>query len=318
MEIYKGKDQLWKGILDELFDDFLRFFIADADEIFDFSRKIDFLDKELPQIYPSHSGVPGLRIVDKLAKIYLKGTDDKWILVHVEVQAQKGNEDFAARMFRYFYRALDKHNVSISAFAILIDNATNFKPAVYSDEYLGTSLRYEFNVLKLLEQKEDQLLANPNPFALVILIALKASKHKKLTDTEILEMKIHLTKELFKRTEDKNKQKSILNFINYYINFSNTKMIDIFEKEVQILTGETNIMGMDEALREMFKEQGLEEGLQEGRKKGLREGRREGIKKGRLEQAQTIAMELQKLGMPIVQIRKITKLPAKTIQAMLV
>ena len=43
----KRDDTLWKGILEDLFDDFLRFFYLNADDIFDMSRGFDFLDKEL-------------------------------------------------------------------------------------------------------------------------------------------------------------------------------------------------------------------------------------------------------------------------------
>ena len=43
----KKKDYLWKGILEDIFDDFLRFMYPNADEMFDFKRGITFLDKEL-------------------------------------------------------------------------------------------------------------------------------------------------------------------------------------------------------------------------------------------------------------------------------
>ena len=33
-------DNLWKGILEDIFDDFLRFMHPNADEIFDFERGI--------------------------------------------------------------------------------------------------------------------------------------------------------------------------------------------------------------------------------------------------------------------------------------
>jgi len=45
------KDILWKGIIEDLFADFLRFFYAKSDEIFDLNRGFEFLDKELDQLY---------------------------------------------------------------------------------------------------------------------------------------------------------------------------------------------------------------------------------------------------------------------------
>ena len=44
-------DVLWKGILEDTLEDFLRFLIQDADRVFDLSKKIEFLDKELNQLF---------------------------------------------------------------------------------------------------------------------------------------------------------------------------------------------------------------------------------------------------------------------------
>ena len=46
------KDILWKGIIEDLFADFLRFFYERADEVFDMDQGFAFLDKELGQLYP--------------------------------------------------------------------------------------------------------------------------------------------------------------------------------------------------------------------------------------------------------------------------
>ena len=66
----KRDDTLWKGILEDLFDDFLRFFYPNADEIFDMSRGFEFLDKELEDIFPQ-TDEENIRYVDKLVKVWL-------------------------------------------------------------------------------------------------------------------------------------------------------------------------------------------------------------------------------------------------------
>ena len=48
----KRDDALWKGILEDLFDDFLRFYFPESVDLFDFNRKFVFLDKELEQLFP--------------------------------------------------------------------------------------------------------------------------------------------------------------------------------------------------------------------------------------------------------------------------
>ncbi|TAM96844.1 MAG: hypothetical protein EPN39_12730 [Chitinophagaceae bacterium] len=53
----KRDDTLWKGILENLFDDFLRFFFPDADDLFDMKKGFEFLDKELEQLFPAPENI---------------------------------------------------------------------------------------------------------------------------------------------------------------------------------------------------------------------------------------------------------------------
>ena len=52
----KLDDILWKTLLEDIFDDFLRFFIPDVDRLLDFSRGVEYLDKELDQLFPPEEG----------------------------------------------------------------------------------------------------------------------------------------------------------------------------------------------------------------------------------------------------------------------
>ncbi|SMC97441.1 hypothetical protein [Pedobacter nyackensis] len=86
-------DELWKGILADVFDDFLRFFFPDADDVFNLKRKFVFLDKEFNRLFPPEVNTAGVRFVDKLVKVHLKGGGSNFILVHVEIQGSKGHEE---------------------------------------------------------------------------------------------------------------------------------------------------------------------------------------------------------------------------------
>jgi len=48
----RNNDVLWKGLLEEVFDDLLRFVFPDARKVFDFGRGFELLDKELAEMYP--------------------------------------------------------------------------------------------------------------------------------------------------------------------------------------------------------------------------------------------------------------------------
>lgn len=64
----KRNDILWKALLEDLFDDFLRFFYPEADNLFDLEKGFEYLDKELEQLFPPDAGSYAPRYVDKLVK----------------------------------------------------------------------------------------------------------------------------------------------------------------------------------------------------------------------------------------------------------
>src|SRR6202012_3238708 len=126
----KRNDELWKSTLEDLFDDFLRFFFPDADKLFDMRRSFEFLDKERNQLFPPEEDEYKVRYVDKLIKVFTQGGDEEWVLVHIEVQGYT-DKDFAKRMFEYYYRILDKYDKPITAFAIFADDNKSFHPKHY-------------------------------------------------------------------------------------------------------------------------------------------------------------------------------------------
>ncbi|WP_254491548.1 hypothetical protein, partial [Salmonella enterica] len=78
-------DELWKGILEDVFMDFLIFLFPNADELFNLKKKFVFLDKEFNRLFPPEENTAGVRYVDKLVKVYLKNGASKFILVHIEI-----------------------------------------------------------------------------------------------------------------------------------------------------------------------------------------------------------------------------------------
>ena len=317
----KRDDLLWKSVLEEIFDDFLRFFFPNADELFDLSRKIVYLDKEFDLLVPTEkNGAKGVRYVDKLAKVFLKNGGERWIAVHVEVQHRKDGEDLSARMLKYWYLIKDKHHVSITALAILTDASSSFRPEAYVEEYLGTKLTYEFNTYKILDQNEDELRANPNPFALVILVVLMAIKRKDADDLILKEIKHDLIKELIGRKVSRQKRRGILNFIKYHVNFKNPEMMVIFESEYQELLGRSTTMGTEEYLLQKRYDEGIQYGMKTGMKTGIKTGMKTGIQKGiaqgRHEEAVQIARNLRNKGISLEMISEATGFSIEEIQSL--
>ncbi len=117
-----NQDGLWKRVVGELFEDFLLFFAEDLYEAIDFSEAPDFLQQELfKEILDEKKGT---NYADQIVKVRLKDGEEKWILVHIEVEGSS-NGDFPKRMFRYFYRIFDKYDHEIVAFAVLTGPTVN-------------------------------------------------------------------------------------------------------------------------------------------------------------------------------------------------
>lgn len=105
-------------MLEEVFEDLLRFVDPEIDKELDLSRGVEFLDKELAEMYPEPEKRSSTRVVDKLAKVYLRDGGEAWMLLHLEVQG-RNEKEFAERMHRYYYRLLDRHGRDVAALAIL-------------------------------------------------------------------------------------------------------------------------------------------------------------------------------------------------------
>jgi len=162
------------------------------------------------------------------------GGGEQFVLCHIEVQSKKGKGDLPLRMFEYFYKIYDKYKIPITAIAILADENRNYRPVLYRQEFMGTELIYKFNSYKIIEQSEEALRADPNPFAVVALTALMAIKHKDRDDEQLKDIKHDLYEEMMKRKMEKSVRQGIYDFLSYYVQFENPDMMRNFEKEIEL------------------------------------------------------------------------------------
>ncbi|MCB0564613.1 MAG: Rpn family recombination-promoting nuclease/putative transposase, partial [Phaeodactylibacter sp.] len=257
------KDILWKGIIEDCFDDFFRFFYPEWVEKIDFKRGIVFLDKELEQLMPESVNNP--RYADKLVKLCTQDGEEHWILIHIEVQGYP-DKFFAERMFTYFYRIYDKHRRPINAIAILTDNNPRFHPQSFEYSFMNTHLAYQFDTYKLMEKQQENFYLLPdNPFSIVLETAWGSIKLKK--GVQLLELKQRVARRLFKSGLTRKKVERVLNFIRFYASFNKReKGHELkFEKFITEFSKKNESMGINErimeALREQFREEAREEGL---------------------------------------------------------
>lgn len=254
-------DTLWKAILEDIFDDFLRFFIPDADALFDMQRGFVFLDKELEQLFPPEADAYDNRSVDKLVQVYTRQGTEQWILVHIEVQG-RAERAFAQRMFTYFARIFDKYHRPITAFALLTDESHSFRPTEYSQELLGTSLIYRFNTYKVLDQSAEELARSDNPFAAVALVVHAALQKRRLDEEALLTLKLDIAKALLAKPFTKVKVRQLMNFLRYYVRFKDKSLNVNFDRAVDTFTNRQQTMGLEEFLLQRATIEGRQEGEQ--------------------------------------------------------
>ncbi|WP_172432027.1 hypothetical protein [Orenia metallireducens] len=291
-------DLLWKEIIEDLFEDFVEFFMPKLYQEIDFSQGYEFLDNELANIMDKT--LEGKKMADRLVKVYLKDGRENWILIHLEVQGYYEAE-FSARMFKYFYRIYDKYDKKIVALAIFTEGRKDYKPSSFDYEFHGTKLNYEYNSYKILEQEEVELLKAENPFAMVILAGLYTLKSKGKNSLRY-SFKQKLFRLLLDRDYSKRKIKNIFEFLDGILFLPNDLELR-FRDDIKETIGGDEVMSKE--LTNLY-----QVGKSEGKLEGKLEGRVEGKLEGKLE----IAKKLLEKKMDINDIMEVTELSEEQIK----
>jgi predicted transposase YdaD len=260
-----SKDILWKGIIEDLFEHFLIYFYPNAKEIFNFKKGFQFLDKELEQLFPPSESKH--RFADKLVKVYTKKGDEKWILVHIEVQGYE-DKTFSDRMYAYNYRIFDKYQKKIAALAIFTDDNPSYCPSKYHTEFLDTSLTYRFKTFKLLDFTPEYFQAQNNPFAVVLETALYGLKKNKLSDKNLFALKLDLARRFYQKGYPKGTFWTVSMFIRNYVSFGKKELLTKLDDEIDTIAKTRKHMGIIAAIQEEIKRQSLIEGEEKGLEKG--------------------------------------------------
>ena len=251
-----NKDTLWKGIIEDLAEEFVHFFFADYINQIDLAKGFIFLDKELEQLSPKTASK--LRRADKLFKAWLKTGEEQWFLVHVEVQGYS-DPDFARRMFEYAYRIQDRYQRPATALVIYTNTDRRYHFQRYQYAFFGTELSYHFNTFILMDHSHTELRKSSNLFSLVLEVARRDLDLKRKSDELRLQTKLELVRYLFQRGIPKSKIRHLLDFIAHYTRFEESYFLPKFEESIQTFTKSNRPMGIREAIINDVKEQGINE-----------------------------------------------------------
>ena len=163
-------DEPWKEAIGTYFLDFMLFFYPNIYSEIDWKQTPISLDKELEQI--TAAAETEKRYADKLFKVWLLNKQEIWILIHIEVQSQY-DKSFAQRMYIYNYRAFDLYHKPVISLAILGDESPSWRPNSYQYGLGNSQSRLDFAIVKLIDYQWQDLEANENIFAIIVMAHLK-------------------------------------------------------------------------------------------------------------------------------------------------
>jgi len=220
----KQTDEFLKGALEESLPEFLRFIYPNADEVFDFERGTEMLDKELLAIIPDRERKKGKRVADLLIKVYLKDGTEKYILINLELE---GGDDIALaeRIYRYNIRIWDRYNVPVASIVLFTGGRKQPRPVAYRREVLDTVIDFRYRGVHIFDWTEQELLAMDNICAFVALACQKSLLEGKVPEEELGEDRSTIARALIKTGKyDKDRIIRFLVFLKNFIFIDNEEI----------------------------------------------------------------------------------------------
>ncbi len=262
-------DSPWKDILTVYFEQFLVFFFPKIMQEIDWSRGYYSLDKELRQI--TRKAEIGKRVADKLFQVWKKNGEERWVLVHVEIQAQE-QADFSRRIFVYNYRIYDLYKRPVASLAVLADDNPKWRPSSYSHGLWGCSTEFRFPAVKILSYKKSlkSLVKSGNVFGIAVAAHLRTMETKK-DSRKRFRYKTGLTKELYRQGFGKSDIINLYRFIDWMMALPEY-LEDAYHQEIIAFEEEQNMRYVTTAERIGLKK-GIREGIQQGIQQGMLLGR---------------------------------------------
>ena len=217
-------------------------------------------------------------MADKLVEVYLRDDRQQWILIHVEVQAQR-DVSLAQRVLDYNYRIFKQYEHPVASLVLLADDDPGWHPSAFHSEVLGTKMGISFATAKLLDFVgcSDALLASHNPFALITLAHLRTQQARPNVD-ELYAAKWQITKLLYQHGWSKRRVIVLFDVINWMM-----ALPEPYQRQYwRAIFGleRRRKMKWISPLEQSFIDKGWEKGLKKGRQEGLEKGLEKGIEKG--------------------------------------
>ncbi|MBX9742428.1 MAG: Rpn family recombination-promoting nuclease/putative transposase [Chthoniobacterales bacterium] len=226
-------DSPWKYAMRHFFRSFMEFCLPEWAASIDWAQGYETLDKELQKIIPESE--TGKRFSDMLFKVWLKNGEEKWILIHLEIQGQNDKE-LAQRMFIYNYRTYDQYQQQpVVSIALLLDADPKWRPDYFRLqnplEKEKSFLEFRYHVIKLIDYatRKEELQKRNDLFSKVILAQLIVMETKKNLPLRV-QHKISLIKQLLKLGLTNHETRELYQFIDWLMIIPEDLMLTYKEK----------------------------------------------------------------------------------------
>ncbi len=261
-------DSFWKEVLEKFFAEFLHFFFPQIHHDIDFNKGYRFLDKEFQKI--SKEAETGKKIVDKLVQVYLNDGSEKWLLIHIEIQAQKEKE-FAKRMFTYNYRIFDRYQKETISLALLTDPDTHYRPNQFQIKRWGFECLFKFPLVKIIDYINYNFESErrSNPFALLVQAYLKTIETQG-DDQSRYRWKKEFITQIYQTGISKETLYQIYQFIEWIMELPK-ELDEKLYYEIKSIKEHKEM-----SVLSIAEEKGIEKGIQKGIRRGIQKGRQEG------------------------------------------
>ncbi len=252
-------DRLFKELLSTFFTEFIELFLPDVDSYLDKDSPVSFMDKELF----TDIALGDKHEADLVARAKFRG-EDAYFLVHIENQATK-HPVFAKRMFRYFARLTEKHNLPVYPIVVFsYDQPRRAEPKTFEVTFPGyTVLTFEYRVIQLNRLPWRRFVDQHNPVASALMSRMQMAAQDRP------KVKLECLRLLASLKLDPAKTNLIGVFIESYLKLTADEM-RVFESEIETNDPEERKRTM--ALMTYWEEKGLEAGVQQGMQQGMQIG----------------------------------------------
>jgi len=246
-------DRLFKELLTTFFPDFIDLFFPEVAAYLE-RDSVTFLDKEIFTDVTAGEEYEA----DLVALARFQG-QESFFLIHTEHQSEaRGN--FSKRMFRYFARLYEKHDLPVYPIALFsYDVPQRPEPTFHRVDFPDFKvLEFNYRVIQLNRLNWRDFLRYQNPAASALMAKMK------IAPCDRLRVKSECLRLMATLKLDRARMRLISGFVDTYLRL-NAEEERLFQTEISTIEPSAREVVME--IVTSWMEQGLEQGLEQGRQR---------------------------------------------------